>query len=182
MKKNSSVLFAISAAIPLLLVLFAYLKSAWGWTLINDYGFLTMGTNFGERLNGLWVQFMQLGQLKWTLLLRYAFTYTAFAHAPKLFFIYQWGEILLMFFVWGSLAYRLTGKRIAIVLMPAVVLTSRCFYDAFFFPTLGDNFAMLIFGAGLLTFGVSAFNLGAWINGVYLGWDHGVRFCALLAI
>ena len=151
MKKNNSLLlFVMPAAVPLLLILFSFLKSGWGWTLVNDYQFLTLGTNFGERLHGLYFLFMDYGQLKWTQLLRYAFAYTAFANAPKYFFIYQWIEIVTMFGVWGMLAYRLTGKKIALFLMPTVVLSSRCFYDAFFFPSLGDNIAMLIFGLGLL--------------------------------
>lgn len=150
MKKNSYLLFAFPAAVPLLLILFSFLKSHWGWCLVNDYQYLTLGTNFWDKLCKIYVYFLGMGQLKWTHHFRYAFVYTVFAHNPKWFFLYQWGEIVAMCGVWGMVAYRLTGEKITFLLFPTVVLTSRCFYDAFFFPTLGDNFAMLIFGLGLL--------------------------------
>lgn len=149
-KKLPEWVWAFPVATPLLLIVFSYILSPWSWGLMDDFQLLMASGGVIQRIKDIFMMYFSFGELKWTHSLHCAVFYKLFANTPRLFYIFKWAEISGMLFIWGAVAYQLTGRRIMFLLVPAITLSFHYLYDQFFFLSTHETTGLLFLGLAIL--------------------------------
>jgi hypothetical protein len=167
-------LWSIPAVMPLLLILACYLVSSWSWGLMDDLQLLREPGGIWQRTVSIFQIYLAFGELKWTHALHCAVFYQIFAGFPKAFYVFKCLEISLMLLMWGALAWRLTGQRIAVWLVAGIALSFHYLYDQFFFLSTHETTGLLFLGLGVWL--IVSVEFGVGISGVkrVAGWTAAV--------
>ena len=149
---GGSRLWIFAVLSPLLTLLFAFLWQRWDWGLMDDVTILNSGAGWLERFQDYFRSTRLFGQFKPFYALHSAVFYTIFADLPKGFYIFRWLEIGLVLLIWATVAYRITGTRLAFWLVPTVTLSFHYFYDAFFYLSSHEIIGLFFLGLSLHCF------------------------------
>ncbi len=145
-------LWAMVAIVPLITVFFSFILGPWSWGLMDDYTILVSGNGILERF---WHYFTGLGQwgvFRPTFALHSALFYGIFENTPRFFYIFRLLEISALLMIWGACAYRITRKKIALVLLPAITLSFHYFYDGFFYLSSQEAIGLFFLGLAVWLF------------------------------
>lgn len=147
---NINIVWLMVVFSPILTILFSFIFSSWSWGLMDDLAILNSGNNFLERLATYSMGLCSWGVFRPTFVLHSAFAYTIFENIPKGFYIFKMFEVCLLLFVWGLVSYRITKKKISLLLLPAITLSFHYFYDVFFFLSTHEFLGLIFLGICLL--------------------------------
>ena len=136
----------VVALAPILTILFSYIFGNWSWGLMDDLTLLGFEGSMFQRIWACLTGFIGFGEFKPTFALYVGLFYSTFKSNPVLFYISKLLLICLLLVIWGLLGYRITEKKISIVLVPAVTLSFHYFYDSFFFLSSHEFLGILFFG------------------------------------
>ena len=134
---------------PFFMMIFSFIFRHWGWGLMDDMTILGSGSNFFERTSNYFKGLLGFGEFKPLFAFHSGVFYTIFESHPKFFYVFKLFEIYLILFIWGFAAYRFTGRRISIILVPAITLSFHYFYDAFFYLSAHEAIGLLFLGLSL---------------------------------
>ncbi|MBF0489143.1 MAG: hypothetical protein HQL15_00810 [Candidatus Omnitrophica bacterium] len=118
---------------------------------MDDLGLLNRSGSIWQRSLSIFQDYYAFGELKWTHSLYCGIFYKIFADNPNGFHIFKWSQVIAMFLVYGALAYQITRRSIAFLLIPAISLSFHYLYDQFFFLTTQENTGLLFLGLSFLT-------------------------------
>ncbi|MBF0331760.1 MAG: hypothetical protein HQL17_07460 [Candidatus Omnitrophica bacterium] len=151
---ENSKLWLIPVVLPLLLIIFSYALTEWSWGLMDDLTLLSVPGSVWDRTKIIFQLYFNFGEMKWTHALHCAVFYKVFSASPKAFHFFKFSEIAVTLGIWGLLAWRLTGRSVALLLFSAIALTFHYLYDQFFFLSTHETTGLLFLGLGLYAIAV----------------------------
>ncbi|MCR4337865.1 MAG: hypothetical protein NUV91_08695 [Candidatus Omnitrophica bacterium] len=165
-----SFLWLTVAIVPLVTLLLNFIFLRWDWGLMDDMAILNSGSTMVDRFQGYGHALMEWGVLRFTFVAHSSAVYTLFENNPQLLYIFKLFEICMVLLIWGFAAFRITGRKISIVLVPAITLSFHYFYDAFFYLSSHEFLGLFFVGCALHFFlnsidvgGARRFRWGAWV-------------------
>jgi hypothetical protein len=147
-----ALLWVIPALLPLLLILFFYVLRPWSWGLMDDLTILSSGTGIAGRFMKYFIDLVNWGVFRPTFVAHSAVFYTTFEHAPGLFYVLKWFEIMLMLGIWAWVVAGIRRSWAAGVFFSAIALSFHFLYDQFFFLSTQETLGLLFLGLSVKVF------------------------------
>lgn len=129
--------------VPVLTIINAFILQKWGWGIMDDLQTLTSGKWIIDRAINYFKDLVSFGVFRPTYTIHAALFYTIFDNRPDLLYIVKALEICIVLILWGFWAYRITRKRVAVILVPAITLSFHYFYDTFFYLSSQEIIGLL---------------------------------------
>ncbi|MBN3040105.1 MAG: hypothetical protein JW867_03180 [Candidatus Omnitrophica bacterium] len=126
-------LLKIMVIAPLLTIIFSYIFDTWDWGLMDDMWIIHSGTNALTRSLNLFRAMLNFGQFRLTFAVYAGFFYSIFKNYPVFFYIFKALVIYMVLFLWGRQAYKITKRRLTVLLFMGISLSFHYLYDAFFY-------------------------------------------------
>jgi len=145
--KPALLIWFLPVLAPFLLILFSYFFDIWSWGLMDDHAILDCGTNTLTRWHQYFPALIRWGIFRPIFALHSAIFYSLFSSSAKGFYIFKLFEVFFLLVIWGAAGYRITHRKIALWLIPAITLSFHYFYDMFFY--LSSHEFLGLWGVGL---------------------------------
>jgi len=139
-------------AVPLLTLLLGFVFQKWSWGLMDDLQILEAGTGVIDRTVHYFQSSRAFGQFRLVWPAHCGLFYTLFERRPDLFYIFRLFETVVVLLLWGGVAWRVTGRVLALVVLPAVTLSFHYFYDAVFYLSSQELIGLFFLGLALHCF------------------------------
>lgn len=151
-KISLHVLWWVVAASIFLWLLVAFRLGVWSWGLMDDLGYLSRQGSMIQRVTDFLDMFQSQGRILWTAAVHHAVCYKVFAASPKNFFVFRLVELALALGIWGWIASRITGTKIAAPLLMVIALGYRNLYDGVYYLSPVEVPGLIVSGCAVACF------------------------------
>lgn len=142
-------LWVFTVLSPLAAIISSFFLQNWNWDVIDDFVILDSGSGIISKFLSIQSVMKGFGEFEPVAVLYASFMYTILNNHPIWFYVFKAIGIIFTLFIWGFAAFRITKRKLSIVLVPAVTLSFQYFYDAFFRLWLHEIIGLFFIGIAM---------------------------------